>query len=117
VPVLRAGQLEIRPDEFTATFDGRRVDLTGRELALLTELARRHGRIATRAELYEAVWGRPLRPEDRSVDVYVRKLRAKLERVSPSYTFIHTHFGFGYRLEAEDSSALSQPFHNQVTTA
>ena len=117
VPVLRVGQLEIRPDDFVAVCNGRRLDLTGRELALLTELARRHGRIASRGELYAAVWGRPLRPADRSVDVYVRKLRAKLERASPSCTFIHTHFGFGYRLEAEDSSGLSQPFHNTVTTA
>ena len=46
--VLRVGQLDIRPDEFVAYCDGRRLDLTGRELALLTELARRQGRIASR---------------------------------------------------------------------
>jgi DNA-binding response OmpR family regulator len=115
--VLRVDQLDIRPDEFVAYCDGRRLDLTGRELALLTELARRQGRIASREELYSAVWGRPLRPDDRSVDVYVRKLRAKLERANPSRTYIHTHFGFGYRLEAEPSSELSQLLHNKVTTA
>ena len=38
---------------------------------------------------------------DRSVDVFVRKLRAKLERASPEWRYIHTHFGVGYRLAAE----------------
>ena len=117
VPDLRVGHLDIRPDEFVAFCDGRRLALTGRELALLTELARRSGRVASREELFTAVWGRPFRPEDRSVDVYVRKLRAKLERACPSRTFIHTHFGFGYRLEAEPSSDLSPLLHNKVTTA
>jgi len=114
---LRVGQLEIRPHDYIALCDGRPLTLAPREFALLTELARRRGRIVTREELFDAVWHRPFRREDRSVDVYVRKLRAKLERVSPTCTFIHTHFGFGYRLEAEDSSGLSQPFHNTVTTA
>jgi DNA-binding response OmpR family regulator len=117
VPGLRVGQLEIRPEEFVAFCDGRRLDLTGRELALLTELARRSGRTASREELYTAVWERPFRSDDRSVDVYVRKLRAKLERACPSRTFIHTHFGFGYRLDVEPSQGLSQLLHNKVTTA
>ena len=46
----------------------------------------------------ELVWGRTMRPGDRSVDVYVRKLRVKLDIAQPDFTFIHTHFGFGYRL-------------------
>ncbi len=114
---LRVGQLEIRPDEYVALCDGRPLDLAPRELALLTELARRSGRIVSREELFDAVWKRPFRPDDRSVDVYVRKLRAKLARVNPETNFIHTHFGFGYRLEAEPSSGLSQLLHNNVTTA
>jgi DNA-binding response OmpR family regulator len=114
---LRVGQLEIRPDEYVALLDGRPLDLAPRELALLTELARRRGRIVSREELFDAVWHRPYRPDDRSVDVYVRKLRAKLARARPEVSFIHTHFGFGYRLEAEPSSGLSQLLHNRVTTA
>jgi len=114
---LRVGQLEIRPDEYLALCDGRILELAPREFSLLTELARRSGRIVSREELFDAVWHRPLRPHDRSVDVYVRKLRAKLARVRPEVTFIHTHFGFGYRLEAEPSSELSQLLHNKVTTA
>src|SRR2546423_14297284 len=95
--VLRAGRVEIRPDEFMALADGRPLDLTARELGLLTALVRRAGRVVSREELYVVVWHRPYRKDDRSVDVYVRKLRAKLEAALPETRFIHTHFGFGYR--------------------
>ncbi|MEA2478181.1 MAG: hypothetical protein QOJ07_103 [Thermoleophilaceae bacterium] len=110
---LRAGQIEIQPERFAAYVGGRRLDLTARELALLTALARREGRIVTRAELFATVWQRPYRPEDRSVDVYVRKLRAKLDRAQPDWSFIHTHFGFGYRFAPEPSHL----FHNGATSA
>ena len=113
---IRAGSVEVRPHEFVAYCHGRRLTLTARELGVLTELARRNGRVVSRAELYSAVWGQPLRRGDRSVDVYVRKLRAKLARVCEE-PLIHTHFGFGYRLAADDSSELSQVLHNGVTTA
>jgi DNA-binding response OmpR family regulator len=58
----------------------------------------RAGRIVSREELYAAVWGLPYRKSDRSVDVYVGKLRQKLEEALPGRSFIHTHFGFGYRI-------------------
>ncbi len=73
--------------------------LSIRELRLLTELARRADRIMSRDELFSLVWGREMRAGDRSVDVYVRKLRVKLEQALPGWSFIHTHFGFGYRLD------------------
>jgi len=47
------------------------------------------------------LWGYTLVPGDRSVDVFVRKLRSKIERASPDWTYIHTHFGIGYRLDAQ----------------
>jgi DNA-binding response OmpR family regulator len=56
-----------------------------------------------------------MRPGERSVDVYVRKLRVKLEAALPGWRFIHTHFGFGYRLSAERSSGRSQNGHNRFT--
>jgi DNA-binding response OmpR family regulator len=104
---MTIGKLEIRPDEFSATVDGERLDLTVRELQLLTALAARADRIVSRNELYAAVWGRPYRRDERSVDVYVRKLRLKLETALPGWTVIHTHFGFGYR--------LSPVFHKRAT--
>jgi DNA-binding response OmpR family regulator len=103
--------LEVRPEEFLAQVDEQRIPLTVRELALLNALAEREGRIVSREELYVAVWHRPFRKDDRSVDVYVRKLRRKLELAVPDWRFIHTHFGFGYRFEPE----LSHAFHNTAT--
>jgi DNA-binding response OmpR family regulator len=102
--VIDRDVLEIRAEEFLVLADGRPVLLTVRELALLCALAERRGRIVSRAELYETVWERPFRKEDRSVDVYVRKVRHKLEAVLPEWRFIHTHFGFGYRFSAERSA-------------
>jgi DNA-binding response OmpR family regulator len=99
--VLQIGPLEIYPDEHLARASGRTLTLSIRELRLLTELARRVDRIMSREELFSLVWGKDLRPGDRSVDVYVRKLRVKLESALPAWRFIHTHFGFGYRLAAE----------------
>lgn len=95
------GPLEILPEHRLARLAGRTLGLTVRELRLLTELARHADRVLTRAELYTLVWGRELRAGDRSVDVYVRKLRVKLDAALPGWRFIHTHFGFGYRLAPE----------------
>ena len=109
--VIRAGELEIRPSEFLAVAGGRALSLSIRELDLLAALARRPDRIISREELYRTVWGEPLRSSDRSVDVYVHKLRTKLAKALPEWSFIHTHFGFGYRFSPE----RSRPFHNPVT--
>jgi len=89
---------------------GQTLMLSARELYLLIELARRTGRIVERDELSKLAWGRPLRPGDRSVDVYVRKLRVKLEQTCPGWRFIHTHVGFGYRLAAERSQDAHRAF-------
>ena len=89
-PPLRAGELEIRPSEFLALVDGERLHLTVRELELLTALVERRDRIVRREELYRAVWGEPYRKSDRSVDVYVGKLRQKLEDAAPRAA-LHPH--------------------------
>ena len=99
--VITVGPLEILPEDNIAVAAGRTLMLSIREFRLLTELARRADRIMAREELFRLVWGRDMRPGDRSVDVYVRKLRVKLEHALPGWRFIHTHFGFGYRLSAE----------------
>jgi DNA-binding response OmpR family regulator len=106
--VLDVGPLEILPEEHLARANGRALMLSIRELRLLTELARRADRIVAREELFSLVWGREMRPGDRSVDVYVRKLRVKLQEALPGWRFIHTHFGFGYRLAAEDKPQAAE---------
>jgi DNA-binding response OmpR family regulator len=96
-----AGRLEIRPADHAALVDGRPLVLTVRELQLLTELAHNAERVMTRDELYQAVWGRSYKKSDRSVDVYVGRLRAKLNRALPGRRFIHTHTGIGYRFSPQ----------------
>ena len=54
-----------------------------------------------REEIYERVWGYAMAHGDRSVDVFVRKLRQKLRTASPTWSYIHTHFGVGYRFAPE----------------
>jgi DNA-binding response OmpR family regulator len=98
---LSAGEVEVRPTEFMAAADGHMLNLTARELELLTALVQRQGRIVSREELHRTVWGDPYRKSDRSVDVYVAKLRQKLDEAVPQRRFIHTHFGFGYRFSPE----------------
>jgi DNA-binding response OmpR family regulator len=96
-----AGRLEIRPADHAALVDGRPLTLTVRELQLLTELAHNAERVMTRQELYARIWRRRYRKSDRSVDVYVGRLRAKLGRALPGRRFIHTHTGIGYRFSPE----------------
>jgi DNA-binding response OmpR family regulator len=99
--VLRAADLEVHPTEFLAYANGRVVMLTQKEQQLLAAMMRNDGHIMSRDELYALVWGRKMKPGDRTVDVFVRKLRVRLEEALPGWKFIHTHFGFGYRFEAE----------------
>jgi len=106
--VLYAGELEIRPGEGLVLATGRALRLSVREFGLLVAMARRSGAIVTREELFGAVWGGQLRAGDRSVDVYVSKLRTKLEAAMPDRRFIHTHPGFGYRFQPQPS----RNFHN-----
>ncbi|MDX8153453.1 response regulator transcription factor [Patulibacter brassicae] len=98
---LRVAHVEIRPREGMAMVGDRAVALSVREFSLLTALARRAGHVIAREELFSTVWGGSLRRGDRSIDVYVHKLRQKLEAASPGWTFIHTHVGFGYRFAPE----------------
>ncbi|HWY89184.1 MAG TPA: response regulator transcription factor, partial [Solirubrobacteraceae bacterium] len=99
-PVLAFGNLEIRPDELQALAGGIRVGLTVREFQVLMVLARREDHVVRRTDIYDQVWGGTMKQRDRSVDVFVRKVRTKLARAAPDWTYIHTHFGIGYRFAA-----------------
>ncbi|HEX5592532.1 MAG TPA: response regulator transcription factor [Solirubrobacterales bacterium] len=105
---LTAGELEIRPDRFQAFVGKEPLDLTRREFELLYLLAEERGQVLEREKIYQRVWGYAMAHGDRSVDVFVRKLRQKLEKRSPSWSYIHTHFGIGYRFEPEPAGILKE---------
>jgi DNA-binding response OmpR family regulator len=115
-PVV-AGELEIRSDRFQAFVAGASLDLTRREFELLQLLADASGQVLEREAIYQRVWGYAMAHGDRSVDVFIRKLRQKLEKRSPSWRYIHTHFGVGYRFDPEqvggkvvaEAAALAEP--------
>lgn len=115
--VVHVGELEIRLGEGLVLAAGRPLTLSVREFRMLVALASRAGGIVSREELYEAVWGRELRSGDRSVDVYVSKVRGKLGQALPDVRFIHTHPGFGYRFEAPFSQHLDNSAPGAGNTA
>src|SRR3954451_14020529 len=105
-PVVHA-EVEIRADQFQAFVGGTSLDLTRREFELIRLLADAAGQVLQREEIYQRVWGYAMAHGDRSVDVFVRKLRQKLERSSPGWRYIHTHFGIGYRFAPEPLDAAA----------
>jgi DNA-binding response OmpR family regulator len=99
--VIEFRGLVMRPDRREAVFGGRPLTLTRREFDLLAVLVEAEGGVVERERLYQRVWGYKMVHGDRSVDVFVRKVRRKLGQASASGPLIHTHFGIGYRFEPE----------------
>jgi DNA-binding response OmpR family regulator len=114
---IQAGELVIRPDRFDAHSGEESAGLSRREYELLYELASAEGRVLEREEIYQRVWGYTMAHGDRSVDVFVRKLRQKLERISPGWRYVHTHFGIGYRFSAETPDGVAAPVADGGATA
>jgi DNA-binding response OmpR family regulator len=104
---ISAGEVEVRPDQYQAFVHGCSLGLTRREYQLVELLARAGGEVLAREEIYECLWGGPMIRNDRSVDVFVHKLRRKLEHASPAWRYVHTHFGIGYRLAPELADGAS----------
>jgi DNA-binding response OmpR family regulator len=105
---LVTGELEIRADRYQAFVSGESLDLTRREFELLHLLAEAKGQVLERETIYQRVWGYAMAHGDRSVDVFVRKLRQKLQKRSPSWSYIHTHFGVGYRFDPEHDGGTGE---------
>ncbi len=94
-------ELRIDPREVQAFVDGASAELTPTEFKLLYTLALERGRVVTRDELLQRIWGRRQTHRDRTVDVFVRRLRQKIDRNASRHSFIQTRFGVGYKLEPE----------------
>ena len=92
-------ELRIDPREVQAYVGGVNAELTPTEFRLLYALALDRGRVTTRDELLQKIWGRRETHRDRTVDVFVRRLRDKIDRIAPQHTFIQTRYGVGYKLE------------------
>ncbi len=101
---IEAGPILIDPVRKEASAEGEPLGLTPKEFALLSLLAREAPRALSREEVYRTVWGYEMLHGDRSVDVFVRRLRKKLAQRLPGYTFLHTHHGFGYKFEVKEAA-------------
>ena len=95
---LRAGPLELDPGRMEVHVDGRLVDLTATEFALLAALARQPGRVYTRSQLLDAIHGSAFESYERAIDAHVKNLRRKLEPDSRRPRLLLTVHGVGYRL-------------------
>jgi len=93
-------ELVVDPREVQAFVDGESAGLTPTEFRLLYQLALEKGRVSTRDELLQKLWGRRESHRDRTVDVFVRRLREKIDSRASTHTFIQTRYGVGYKLEA-----------------
>ena len=98
--VMRVGDLEIDISSMTVRVEGRTVLTTVREFRLLEYLARHRGRVFTRDQLLDAVWKESSFVTPRSIDVFVRRLREKIEKDARHPRYLKTLRGVGYRFEA-----------------
>ena len=102
---IEAGGLRIDPEQVQAFIDGASVGLTPREFDVLYALARAQGKPLARERVYREVWGYEMMRGDRSVDVFVRKVRQKLAAARPDRSYVQTLYGVGYRFEPTDADA------------
>ncbi|HLM34132.1 MAG TPA: response regulator transcription factor [Gaiellaceae bacterium] len=98
---VHAEELRIDPRNVQAYVNGKSAELTPTEFRLLYALALEQGRVVSRDELLQKVWGRRQSHRDRTVDVFVRKLRDKIDATGARHTFIQTRYGVGYKFEPE----------------
>jgi DNA-binding response OmpR family regulator len=104
---IEIAELRVDPREVQAYVDGESAELTPTEFRLLYQLALDRGRVSTRDELLQKLWGRRESHRDRTVDVFVRRLREKIDRRASTHTFIQTRYGVGYKLEAVPKAGAS----------
>jgi DNA-binding response OmpR family regulator len=96
---LRFGDLEVAPDEGVVRLEGKEIHLTKTEFRLLCELASTPGRVFSREQLLERVWGYDYFGDGRLVDVHVRRLRTKIEADAAHPRHVVTVRGLGYKIQ------------------
>ena len=96
---ITVGDLVIDVTERATTVAGRAVELTNKEFALLAHLAQNVGKVLSREDLFSHSWGFDISFGSNSLDVYIYRLRRKIERASDRPRYLHTIKGYGYKLE------------------
>jgi DNA-binding response OmpR family regulator len=103
---IRSGEISIDEDSYTAKIKGRTLDLTFKEFELLKYLAQHPGRVFSRSQLLQEIWGYDYFGGTRTVDVHIRRLRSKL---GPEFeAIIDTVRNVGYRFASTDASGSSK---------
>jgi DNA-binding response OmpR family regulator len=103
---IRSGEISIDEDSYTAKIKGRTLDLTFKEFELLKYLAQHPGRVFSRSQLLQEIWGYDYFGGTRTVDVHIRRLRSKL---GPEFeAIIDTVRNVGYRFASTDASGISK---------
>ena len=102
---LTVGHIRLDPSERSAWKDGKPVDLTAKEFDLMELLMRNPGRVYSRENLLNVVWGYEYIGDYRTVDVHIRRLREKLELDPANPAYIRTKWGVGYYLSSQGSSS------------
>jgi len=106
--ILRSGMLELDRNRWQASYNGNPILLTAREFRLLEFFMSRPGIVFSRVQLLNAVWGNDQSIDRRTVDVYILRLRKKLEAGPHHSQFINSVRGFGYSFNLENGSAASE---------
>jgi two-component system response regulator RegX3 len=97
--LISAGPVSIDIDRHLVTINGSTISLPLKEFELLEFLARNKGRVLTRTQLIDRVWGSDYFGDTKTLDVHVKRLRAKIEKDPANPVYIQTIRGLGYKFE------------------
>lgn len=114
---VRIGDLHVDVTRYDAVADGASAGLTTREFEVFALLVENRGRVLGREHIHAGVWGSRAPRGDRSVDIFISRIRLKLRRISPDWSYLHTHVGSGYRLQAERAVAIASPAAEALAAA
>jgi two-component system, OmpR family, alkaline phosphatase synthesis response regulator PhoP len=106
---VRSGELWVDATRYDVVADGRGAGLTTREFEVLALLVEHRGSVLERERIYTGVWGTDTPTGDRSVDMFISRIRLKLKYLSPGWSYLHTHVGAGYRFEAVRDNTSRTP--------
>lgn len=98
--LLSVGNIKMDVDRHLVSVDGKNVPLPLKEFELLEFLMRNSGRVLTRTQIIDRIWGSDYVGDTKTLDVHIKRIRAKVEKDPANPTFIHTVRGLGYKLEA-----------------